>query len=617
MLELKNKFILAPVKTGYSNGTGIITNKHLKFYELRAKYLGAVIPEPLYLDKGLRELPTQIGIDSDDKINGLKKLTELIHKYDTKVIAHLNHPGRMANPKIPGNYFISSTDKACESGGAAPKRMDKEEIAQAVQLFADAAKRAEQSGFDIIELQFGHGYLAAQFLSPLVNNRDDEYGGSFENRIRFPLQILEAVRHACLLPVIVRISGNEMIEGGIALDEMIKFAKILKEKSVEAVHVSAGTVCSTPPWYFQHMFVPKGKTWEFAKQIKEKAGIDTIYVGQINTADDLNILLSEFKSDYISVGRALVADPDFIGKYINKVRGNIRPCLACSEGCLGGVKSGKGLQCMVNPKVGKEDVVYEEADTSKKYAVIGGGLAGMEAALTLTERGHDVTLFEEDKLGGQFNLAYLPPHKQTLKKILDFYFKEIEEKNIKLNMTHPEKENLSDYDGVIIATGAVPTVPPIEGLHNYYWAEVLEEKHLPAGKRVAVIGGGLIGTEVANKLLAKGNEVFIIEMFSEIARGMEMIERKLTLKAFKNSKIKIYVNSIVKKIENDKVIFESNGETFTINDINLIVMATGMKSNNPYADINLGKPTYVIGDASKPAKAQDAIRSAFETAMML
>ncbi len=617
MLELKNNFIMAPVKTGYSNGTGIVTDKHLKFYELRSEHLGAIIPEPLYLDKGLRELPTQLGIDSDDKIIGLKKLTDIIHQYNTKVVAHLNHPGRMANPKIQGNYFISSTDKACEGGGAKPKKMDKEDIGKAVRLFADAAKRAEKAGFDIIELQFGHGYLAAQFISPLVNNREDEYGGSFENRIRFALQILDAVKHASSLPIIVRLSGNEMVEGGITLNDMVRFAKVLKEHSVEAIHVSAGTVCSTPPWYFQHMFVPKGKTWEFAKTIKEKVGIDTIYVGQVNTTDDINTLLSEFNADYISVGRALVADPDFIGKFLGKVNGNIRPCLACSEGCLGGVKSGQGLQCLVNPKVGSEELVYDKATEQKKYAVVGGGLAGMEASLRLNERGHDVTLFEENKLGGQFNLAYLPPHKQSLKKLLDYYFNEVDEKNIKLKMKNATKEELSDFDGVIIATGAEPVVPPIEGLNNYYWAEVIEEKHLPTDKRVAVIGGGLIGTEVANKLLSKGNEVFLIEMLSEIARGMEMIERKLTLKGFKNSNIKIYVNSVVKKIENDKVIFENEGKTITLDDINLIVMATGMKSHNPYSDTHFGKPTYVIGDASKPAKAQDAIRSAFETAMTL
>jgi 2,4-dienoyl-CoA reductase-like NADH-dependent reductase (Old Yellow Enzyme family) len=186
MLNLKNKFIFAPVKTGYSDNTGVVTEKHLAFYKARSEFIGAVTLEPLYLDKGLRELPTQMGIDNDDKIDGLKKLTDVIHQFDTKVIAHLNHPGRMANPRIPGNYFLSSTDAACENGGASPKQMDADDIKQVVSLFANAAQRVEKAGFDIIELQFGHGYLAAQFISPKINKRTDAYGESFENRIKFP-----------------------------------------------------------------------------------------------------------------------------------------------------------------------------------------------------------------------------------------------------------------------------------------------------------------------------------------------------------------------------------------------------------------------------------------------
>ncbi len=190
MLTLKNQFIFPPIKTGYGDGSGIVTERHLAFYKRRSQYLGAVIPEPFYMDKGLRELPTQMGIDSDDKIDGLKKLTALLHETDTKAIAHLNHPGRMANPKILGNHFISSTDKPCENGGKTPKRMTKEDIAMVINLFKESAIRAQKADFDLTELQFGHGYLVAQFLSPFVNDREDEYGGTFENRVHRQRRIL-------------------------------------------------------------------------------------------------------------------------------------------------------------------------------------------------------------------------------------------------------------------------------------------------------------------------------------------------------------------------------------------------------------------------------------------
>ena len=472
MLNLKNKFIFAPVKTGYSDKTGVVTEKHLEFYKSRSEFIGALTPEPLYLDKGLRELPTQMGIDSDDKIDGLIKLTNTIHQFNTKVIAHLNHPGRMANPKIQGNYFISSTDVACENGGANPKQMDADDIKQVVSLFADAAKRAEKAGFDIIELQFGHGYLAAQFISPKVNKRTDEYGGSFKNRIKFPLQILDAVKAVTHLPIIVRMSGDEMIPDGIKLDEMIELAKILKDKSVEAIHVSAGTVCSTPPWFFQHMFVPKGKTWELANKIKEAVDIPVIYVGQINEFKDVDKVLNEFKADFVAIGRPLLADPDFAGKYLGKVRGNLRPCLACSEGCLGGVKSGQGLQCLVNPRVGKDIDTFEKAEKSKNISVIGGGLAGMEAALTLNKRGHNVTLFEKDKLGGQFRFAPLTPNKKSMETLIPFYIKELHDNNINVIYKEAtEQDIINIFDETVIATGSKPTELMIDGLENFYWAE--------------------------------------------------------------------------------------------------------------------------------------------------
>lgn len=617
MLELKNNFIMAPVKTGYSDKTGIITEKHMEFYTSRGKHIGALTPEPLYMDSGLRELPTQIGIDDDDKIEGLKKLTDALHQFDTKAIAHLNHPGRMANPKIPGNYYLSSTDQPCEMGGQTPKMMDKGDIDSVIKLFADSTKRAENAGFDIIELQFGHGYLAAQFISPKVNNRTDEYGGSFENRVQFPLQVLEAVQSSTKLPIIVRLSGEEMIPDGIKLPEMIKLAKILKSKDVKAIHVSAGTVCNTPPWFFQHMFVPKGKTWEFAKKIKEEAGIPTIYVGKINTFDDINKLKNEFKADYIALGRPLVADPDFIGKYLGKVSGKYKPCLACAEGCLGGVKSGKGLQCVVNPTVGREIPKFSKPQKPKQIAVVGGGLAGLEAALNLNKRSHNVTIFEKDALGGQFNLAHLPPHKDSLKLIVDYYIEEININNINVIFKEPQKEDLSKFDEIIIATGSKPAIPPIDGLEKYYWAEVLEERNLPSNKNALVIGGGLIGAEVANKLLSKGNKVYIVEMLSEIARGMEMIEQKLTLKALENENVNIFVNTMVKSIDSRKVTIENENVKQTLDNIDIIVLATGMVKHNPYEDIQLDVPVHVIGDAKEVGKAQHAIYDGFVTANMI
>ncbi|NOR21865.1 MAG: NAD(P)-binding protein [Candidatus Aminicenantes bacterium] len=616
MLQLKNQFIFAPIKTGYSDGTGGVTERHLAFYKRRAQYLGAVIAEPFYMDKGLRELPTQMGIDKDDKIEGLQKLVATIHESGTKVIAHFNHPGRMANPKIPGNYFLSSTDSPCENGGSTPRRMEKEDMKKVVELFVEAAVRAEKANFDVIELQFGHGYLLAQFISPFVNDRTDEFGGSFENRIRFPLKVLHAVMDAVDLPIIVRISGDEMIPEGIKLPEMTALSKILEKKGAKAIHVSAGTVCSTAPWFFQHMFVPKGKTWEMAKKIKEEINIPVIFVGRINSLEDIEKVRKEYSADYMAVGRALVADPDFVGKYFGEMKGTVKPCLACAEGCLGGVKSGQGLQCLVNPEAGRETETIKPARQSKKYAVVGGGLAGMQAAITLRIRGHEVDLYEKNTLGGQFNLAPLTPNKRSMAKLIPYFKEELKDNKANVIFKEAKKSDLtSKYDGVILATGSKPAVPPIPGLDKFYWADILLEENLPENKKVLIIGGGLIGVDIATALIARSNKVIIVKRTTDFGEDMEAIAKTLSLKMMKEKGTVFSDHTHIKRVEGRTVYAERSAKNIRFDDVDVIVVSTSMKSYNPLEkELEDKMPVYVIGDAKEVGNAQDAIRDAYETA---
>jgi 2,4-dienoyl-CoA reductase-like NADH-dependent reductase (Old Yellow Enzyme family)/thioredoxin reductase len=619
MLPLKNQFIFAPIKTGYSEGSGVITERHLAFYKRRSKYLGAVIPEPFYLDKGLRELPTQIGIDDDNKIEGLKKLVDLIHQSGTKVIAHLNHPGRMANPNITRNYFLSSTDKPCENGGATPKRMDREDMKKVVNLFIEGAVRAEKAGSDIIEMQFGHGYLLSQFISPFVNDRSDEFGGSFENRIRFPIEILQAVMDAAKPPIIVRISGDEMIPEGIKFPEMIELSKILEKKGVRAIHVSAGTVCSTSPWFFQHMFVPKGKTWEMAKEIKKEINIPVIFVGKINSFEDIERMRKEYSADYMAIGRALVADPDFVGKYFTEVKGPARPCLACVEGCLGGVKSGQGLQCLVNPEVGRETETLGLSKQPEKYAVVGGGLAGMQAAITLRKRGHKVDLYEKDTLGGQFNFAPLTPNKKSMARLVPFFIGELKDNEVNIIFKEATKSDfISKYDGVILATGSQPAVPFIPGLNKFYWADILLEENLPENKKVLIIGGGLIGVDIATALILRNNKVIIVKRTTDFGEDMETIAKNLSLKMMKEKGTVFSDYTYIKKIEGKTVYAERSGRNIRFDDIDVIVISTSMTSYNPLEKELAGEmPVYVIGDANRVGNAQEAIRDGYETAKTL
>jgi 2,4-dienoyl-CoA reductase (NADPH2) len=618
MHTMRNTYIFAPIKLGYSAGDGKVSERHKAFYRKRSRHIGAVTLEPLYMDSRLREIPAQLGIDSDDKMDGLRELVNTIHTEGAGVIAHLNHPGRMANPNIPGNIFLSSTAAACENGGIQPAAMTIEDIQSAVSLFTESAIRAEKIGFDYIELQFGHGYLAAQFLSPQVNNRTDAYGGSFSRRTAFSLEILDAVRNSVKIPIIVRISGDEMTPEGITLLEMVKFSSLLKKHGAAAIHVSAGSICTTPPWFFQHMFIPKGKTWTMAETIRQEVQIPVIAVGQINTFDDLDKLHASENIDYIAVGRALVADPDFIGKYENQVSGFPCPCLACAEGCLGGVKAGKGLQCLVNPQVGRENIPLTMARTPSKYAVIGGGLAGMQAALTLVERGHSPTIFEQNEPGGQFRLAPLTPHKASMARLIPYFKAELERKQVTIIRKTADAEDVEGFDGVITATGSVPAVPEIPGLNAYRWADILQDNELPEHKRILIIGGGLIGVDIATALIPRDNTVIIVKRTTDFGEDMEMIAKTLSLKMMKEHGTIFSDHTHIKHIDGRTVHAERNGTSVLFENIDLIVVSAGMKSLSTLEVELKGKvPVYPIGDAKQIGNAQDAIRSAYDAAAVL
>lgn len=610
----KNKFIMAPLKLGYChNKDGFVNERHIDFYKKRAKHLGAVILEPLYIDNRLRENPFQLGIDNDDKIVGLAKIVKLLHETNTKAIAHINHPGRMANPAIPNSYSWSASSIPCPTTGVAPIEMTREMMDDAKGLIIAAAQRAEKAGFDMVEIQAGYGYLLMQFLSPATNHRTDEYGGSLVNRMRYPLEVIGDTIQNIKIPVMCRVTADEMLSNGFSLDEAIVFAKEMEKAGVSLIHVTTGSACTSPPWFYQHMFTQKGKTWKDAYELKKVLSIPVVFHGRIGSAEDISFIEKNYKAEYVALGRSLVADENFVGKILGVIHEPVRPCLACSEECLGGVRSGKGLGCVVNPTVNKQKELLEApAITPKRIVVVGGGLAGMQAAVTLKKRGHSVVLFEKSKLGGQFNLAYLPPKKEGLEKIIDYYIELVNHLKIEVRIEEATADTIEGLNPelVIMATGSTPAVPAIEGLNRYHWAEILQNP--PEDSKVVIIGGGLIGTELASSLVDKNNQVIIVELLDEVARDMEMLERKLTLQKLTDKGVTILTKHKVVKIEQDKVVVLSNDEEEKqITNVDHIIVSTGMK---PYKPFKPKIPTIFIGDANKPAKAADAIHSAFELA---
>ena len=614
-LKLRNSFFMSAVKTGYGDGEGNITDRHIAFWDKRSKHVAAVIFEPFFIDKRVRELPTQIGIDSDDKIDDHKKLVDTVHHNGAKAIAHINHPGRMANPKLPGNIYVSASDIQCSNGGQKPMALSVDEIKIVQQQYVDAAIRAEKAGYDLIELQFGLGYLIAQFLSPFTNKRNDEYSGSFENRLRFGIEILREIKSKVNLPLIIRISGDEKYEGGLTIEDSIQIVKILEEENADAIHVTSGNVCESPAWYYQHHFIPKGATWQLTKKIKQHTSLPVIAVGQITEPADIAHIFNEQSADFIAIGRALIADPDFVGKYLQLVEGRIRPCSSCLTGCLGRIKIGKGLQCEINPEVGRELEPLVHADEAKNYAVVGGGMAGMEAAITLHHRGHYVSLFEKNELGGQFNFAPLPSQKESLQKQIDYLKHELEDIPVIKKEVIPE-DLIGKYDGVILATGSKPFIPPIDGLIEYKWAEILYETNIPKNKNVLIIGGGLIGVEIANTLVDYGNKVIIVEMLDDIARDMEMITRKLNLMKLQKNNVVVYTNMKVARIKSSSAFLKSKNvfDDFWIDKIDVYVVVAGMLSEIELLHkLENHIPVYPVGDADKVGDVVSAIQSAYFT----
>jgi len=522
-MTLKNRAVMPPMATGYGNADNTVSERLLAYLERRAQGgTGLIITEVCAVDPRGKGFPNEIGVWNDDFIGALSRIPAALHRHGAKAALQLHHAGRETfeavlgkKPEAPSAIPSAVLGQPCEA-------MSLERIAEIVRAFAQAAGRARQAGFDSVELHGAHGYLLNQFLSPFSNNREDEYGGSEENRMRFILEVIAAARKAVGddFPLWIRISADEMVRGGYDFSLMRRLAPRMVAAGVDAIHCSVGVYSTPGGLSIASMDTEPGFNLFRARALKEVVSVPIIGVGRINDPAMADQAIARGDADLISFGRQHLTDPDFIEKARRGSLEDIRRCTACNQGCIERLSfEMKSTTCSFNPECGRE---YKgpvlPAGTPKKVWVIGAGPAGLSAALVLAARGHQVEVFEkESQPGGQLLSASRPPHKAVFMDWVNWALRRLKQWSVPLHCSHPVSADdikKAAPDAVIVASGAYPVTASIPGLKSELVADardVLTGNIKLAGPAV-VLGAGYVGMETADYLLANGIAVTVLEM---------------------------------------------------------------------------------------------------------
>jgi len=624
IMKLKNRIVLAPMSVHITPPDGSITDREITFYKRKAEGGTGLITIGSVLIRADGNFGGQIFIDNDSRIPGLKRMVDAIHQAGAKISAQIHHSGRETNCATSGYQPVSASVFEPEAAEYdLPRALTTREVGDYIEYYAQGVRRAKEAGFDAVELHGAHGYLIAQFMSPLTNFRTDQYGGSFLGRMRFIKEIFARSRELVGddFTITIRISGDELRPNGIDMHLSREIAQYLEKLGAAAISVSAQMFpyVRTCP----NMYHKPGINVYLAENIKEVVKIPVMTAGRINTPELAEEILSSGKADLICLGRVLLADPDFAKKAEEGRSEEIIPCIACNKGCHDRNAEDRAVKCTMNPETGREATfIITPAKESKKVIVIGGGPAGMEAAIVATLRGHHVELYDEnEELGGRLILASVPPNKSDYLEGIEFLRKEIDRLKIKVYMgKRLNKEEIikKKPDAVILATGANTLIPNIPGVDQ---AWVVDSDDLlagkkTAGKRVVVIGGGSVGAETAHYLMETAQrKVFLVEMLPNIATDMPFDAQIIFSEEIKRmTDLKVLTNSKVIKINKNSVIIEKDNQEQEIKDIDSVVLANGVISDNALAQElkNINFDVYSVGDALKP---KDATKAIYEGAM--
>ncbi len=626
-MELRNRVVFPAMGTKMATRDGFVTKQLIDYHVARALGGNGLNFAEVCGVHGPSTPPAFLAIHDDEYIPELKKLTDAVHEAGGKIGVQLWQGGMVAATYRMDAVIIPS-DLPLPNGHVIPGATV-EAISEIVQSFGEAARRAVEAGFDCVEFHAGHNYSPHAFLSPAFNKRTDEYGGSLENRARFSLECIRAIRKNIpdTMPLFMRIvAHDDYLEGGLTIEEVIEFCKMAKEAGVDVLNVSRGNFSSAAIKYeVPPIDLPRGFNVKNAARIKKETGMITIAVGRINDPALAEEIIASGQADMVTVGRGQLADPDFCKKAKEGRVEDIVKCIGCNQGCYDGFVSPDSphITCLRNPAVGREaEFRLSPAKEPKKVLIAGGGVAGLEAAITLKRRGHEPVLCEaSDTLGGQFLLAGRAPRKEEMTEAAIAMGEMAKRENVDIRLSTPVTPNLIREihpDEVIIAIGAEPVKPDIPGIDLPHVAsahDVLAGKAEAKGN-VVVIGGGLVGLETA-EYLAAGNHVTVLEMQDDVGKDLGQLRKICVMEHLHMSGVQLVTNATCVEIKDNAVVIEKDGERQEI-ACDSVVVAVGAKPRasedlSSYCD-GAGIPFHIIGDAVRARKALDAIAEAAEVA---
>lgn len=635
-LTFKNRIVSGPVSVADLDWKGHLTRDNLWHYKRKAMGGAAVVTlgESIVHSATGKSHALQILLDDPGVIPSLTKTADAIKESGALASIELSHGGLLCtaeslggrNPVGPSSVTIEKNFKGMETSPIFIEEMSEALIDEVADSYGVAAEIVKRAGFDMCMIHAGHGWLLAQFMSPLTNKRKDKYGGSIENRMRFPLMAIDRVREAVgfNFPIEIRISGAEFTEGGLTIDDTVAIAKMIEDK-VDLIHVSAGTFGNPGVIrrIFPTVFQEHGCNVYLAGKIKKAVKIPVVTVGGISDPAQMEQIIADGRADIIAMGRGLLADPDMPEKAKSCREDEIVPCIRCLD-CLGSMYATMTMKCTVNPIIGREfeNSCIQPSLGQKKVLIVGGGPAGMQAAITAAERGHKVTLYEEmSSLGGLLKFAGHVSFKEDLAKFCEYLVCRVNSLAIKVRLNTKVTPALvaSEHPDVLIAAvGSEPITPQIPGIDKKCVIKAIDvhDEGIEIGNKVVVVGGGLVGCETALHLAQQGKDITVIEMMDDVAADANPIHKNALMIEL-SELVKLQKSTKCAEITDDGVIGLAYDGDKKLFEADTVIVAVGMKSRSRMVEElrDLAPEFAVAGDCVKPKKVMQAIRSGYDAAM--